>query len=745
MRAVALPCIKSTWNWMRWVLLLLTWLCLFMLATQAAKADGFIIPDPLPNTRDTPGLAVKYHRVSVTIRDQIAQTHIDQVFLNDSPHDLEGTYIFPLPEGASISDFTMFVDGEPLSAQVLDKDAARRIYEDIVSRRRDPALLEYVGRGAFQARVYPIPAFGEKRVQIAYEEILLAERGLVHYVYPLDTERFSSRPLEEVVISIDLHSHVPIKAIYSPSHKIAVERHDDTSALVSFEATDVRPDTDFELYYGFSEQDIGLSVLSYRARGEDGFFLLMVAPEVENAGRAAVAKDVILVLDTSGSMEGQKLDQAKGAAQFVLERLNPEDRFNIVAFSSGVRRFAAAWEAPSARREAIAFVNELSAAGGTNIERALMEALTMARGERPEFVLFLTDGLPTEGVTDLEDIIDRVDRAASDSLRLFTFGVGYDVNTILLDTISQEHRGASSYVEPSENIEHEVAAFYSKISTPLLSDLRLDVEGVLVEDTFPYPLPDLFAGSQLLLVGRYRDGGEATVTLRGTSNGERRLFVQEGVRFKSLGGQEAIPRLWATRKIGHLLREIRLHGENPELVDHIVSLSVRYGIVTPYTSFLVDEGEEILTAAGRSRIASQSPLAAPMPAPVSGAGAVADSQAHSKLAEAEVGGGEEAAGIKWVADKAFVMREGIWTDTTYDPAEMRVTRLGFGSAAYFQLLAQHPEWGKYLALGEQVVVVLNGTAYEIVATDENVAAVPPAAPDLSPWEQFWSWFRSLAR
>jgi Ca-activated chloride channel family protein len=745
MRAVALPCKRHYCGWTRWVLWVLAWLCISVVAARTAHADGFIIPDPLPDAREAPGLAVKYHRVRVTIRDQIAQTHIDQVFLNDSPHDLEGTYIFPLPREASISDFAMFVDGERLSARVLDQETARRIYEDIVRQRRDPALLEYVGREAFQARVYPIPAFGEKRVQIAYEEVLLAEQGLVHYVYPLDTERFSSRPLEEVVISVELQSRVPIKAIYSPSHTIVVERSGDRSARVSFEATDVRPDTDFELYYSLSEQDVGLSVLSYKAQDEDGFFLLMVAPQVEDVDRTAVAKDVILVLDTSGSMEGQKLDQAKGAARFVLERLNPEDRFNIVAFSTGVTKFASRWQIASARREAIRFVNDLSAGGGTNIDRALSEALTMARGERPEFVLFLTDGLPTEGVTDLQDIIDNVDRAARDSLRLFTFGVGYDVNTILLDTISQEHRGASAYVEPSESIEQEVAAFYSKISMPLLSDLRLDVEGVLVEDTFPYPLPDLFAGSQLLVAGRYRDGGRATVTLQGTSNDERRVFVYEGIEFKRLGGQEAIPRLWATRKIGHLLREIRLHGENPELVDHIVSLSVRYGIMTPYTSFLMDEDEEILTASGRSRIASQSPLATPMLAPASGARAVSDSQTQNKLAEADVGGGEEAAGIKWVADRAFVLREGVWTDTTYDPQDMRTTGLAFGSAAYFKLLSQHPEWGKYFALGERVIVVLDGTAYEIVPTYEDTAAMPPAAPGFSPWEQFWNWFRSVAR
>jgi Ca-activated chloride channel family protein len=732
---------------MRFLLVASAFLILFLTAAQAASADGFIIPVPPPHVVEVvPDLAVKYHRVRVAIEDQVAQTHIDQVFLNDSPYDLEGTYIFPLPEEAAISDFAMFVDGRRLSGEMLDKDEARRVYESIVRRRRDPALLEYIGRNAFQASIYPIPARGEKRVQLAYSQVLLAESGLVHFVYPLNTERFSSRPLEEVVITIDLQSRVPIKGIYSPSQTIVVERTSETAAQVSFEASDVRPDKDFELYYSISEDDVGLNLLSHRESGEDGFFLLLIAPKMDADEQIVVAKDVVIVLDTSGSMEGEKLQQAKDAVEFVLDHLHRDDRFSIVAFNTGVRTYASDLRPASERREARRFVRGLSAGGGTNIDRALLEALGMAKGERPQFIVFLTDGLPTEGVTDLERIIANVDRAATEKVRLFTFGVGYDVNTVLLDTISQEHRGASAYVEPGQSIEEEVAAFYTKISTPLLSDLQLQVKGVVVEDIYPFPLPDLFAGSQLLLAGRYREGGKAQVTLQGTVNGEERTFAYAGVRFSAEGGQDFIPRLWATRKIGHMLKEIRLHGENKELVDSIVSLSVRYGIMTPYTSFLVDEGEEILTDAGRRLVAERSPLAAPMAMPSSGAKAVADSQAQSSLVEAELGGGSDVAEIKLVANKTFILRDNVWTDTTYDPQKMRVTRLQFGTPAYFRLLAGHPEWGKYLAVGEQVTVVLGGVAYQVEPGNiEDVRDAVTSPGVLSPWEQFWQWFRSVTR
>ncbi len=727
-------------------LALLTCVLLAFATVQTVQADGFIIPQPPPHVvRPVPDLAVKYHHVRVTVEDQVARTHIDQVFVNDSPHELEGTYIFPLPEDAAISDFAMFVDGERLSGKVLDRDEARRIYEDIVRGRRDPALLEYVGRNAFQARIYPIPAYGEKRVQLTYSEVLLAEQGLVHYVYPLSTEQFSSRLLEEVVITIDLQSSVPIKAIYSPSHSIAVERSSETSALISFEATDVRPDTDFELYYTIADDDVGINLLSYRERGEDGFFLLLVAPKMEKDTGAVIAKDVIFVLDTSGSMEGKKLQQAKDGLEFVLERLNEDDRFNIIAFDTSVTTYARSLRPASEVRDARRFVRGLSAGGGTNIHRALIEAIDMTSDERPQFIIFLTDGLPTAGVTDVQDIITDVDRAAPEDIRLFTFGVGYDVNTVLLDTISQEHRGASAYVEPDENLEIEVSTFYAKISTPLLSNLELQLEGVVVEDLYPYPLPDLFAGTQLLVVGRYRDSGRAQVTLQGTVNGRLRTFSYPAARLPSQGGHEFIPRLWATRKIGYLIKEIRLHGEDRELLDEIISLSVRYGIMTPYTSFLVDERQDILTYTGRQDLAAESKLAAPMAMPVTGAEAVADSQMQSNLLQSEQGGGSYAAEIKVVANKTFVLRDGIWTDTTYDPQEMRATLVQFGSTMYFQLVADHSEWGQYFAVGERVIVVLDGAAYQIDPDAVESDSIPAPSRTENRWEWFWNWLRSLPR
>ncbi|MCK4452013.1 MAG: VWA domain-containing protein, partial [Anaerolineae bacterium] len=492
-----------------------------------------------------------------------------------------------------------------------------------------------VGRNAFQARIFPIPPNGERRVELEYSQVLSMEGGLVKYVYPLDTERFSARPLEEVTISVELHSNEPIKAIYSSSHQVAVDRRGEYNATVGYEEYDVLPDRDFELYYTISDEDFGLNLLSYRERDEDGFFLLLIAPKVEVEEREVVAKDVILVLDTSGSMRGEKLAQAKRALEFVLDNLNDEDRFNIIAFSTGVHQYATRLQSTEERNEALYFVRELEAVGGTNINRALLEAVAQAGEERPTLIIFLTDGLATEGVVDTEQIIANVAQAATEAVRVFTFGVGDEVNTVLLDTLAQSHRGASAYVRPGQSIEEEVSAFYAKVSSPLLADLELDFGAVHVEDTYPYPLPDLFAGTQLVLVGRYRQGGFTTVTLEGEVNGRLQRFAYEDLHFWNKGGESFIPRLWATRKIGYLLSQIRLHGENKELVDEIVGLSVRYGIITPYTSFLVEETEKALTDAGRQVIVEKEMQIMATPAPAFGAEAVEKSVVQESLRGAD--------------------------------------------------------------------------------------------------------------
>ena len=556
---------------MRKLMIFVLLIVLLLVLAPPAHADGIIIvttelpPPGQPPFRGYP-LSIKYHRVTVSIENQVATTHVDQVFVNDASFAVEGTYVFPLPEGATISEFAMWVEGEKFEGKLLTKEEARAIYESYVRRQRDPALLEYVGRGAFQASIFPIPPGDERRVELTYSEILTLDEGLMRYRYPLDTERFSNRPIKDVSISVDITSKEALKAIYSASHLIAVDRQGDYRARVGYEEYDVQPDRDFELYFSVAEEDIGLNLLSYKPEDEDGFFLLLVAPRVEIEEAEVVSKDVLLVLDTSGSMRGEKMQQAKAALDYVLDHLQPQDRFNITAFSTGVRHYAQHPRPAEEREEAHRWVQQLDAAGGTAINRALLEALVQVDPDRPTILIFLTDGLPTEEVTEPEMIMANVAREAGENVRLFTFGVGHDVNTILLDSIAQAHRGASAYVTPGQSIEEVVSGFYAKVSTPVLADLDLDFGGVHAEEMYPYPLPDLFAGTQLVVVGRYRRGGPTILTLRGEINQKPQTFTYEDLTFRREGGEPFIARLWATRKIGYLLDQIRLHGKDPELV-----------------------------------------------------------------------------------------------------------------------------------------------------------------------------------
>ena len=704
-----------------------------------AGADGIIIVDPPPgvDVRLDQSLAIKYHHVDIQIKDQVATTRVDQVFVNDNPWTAEGTYIFPLPQGAAVSDFVMWVDGKAVHGEILEADEARTIYDDVVRRMKDPALLEYVGRKALKASVFPIPPGEERKIELEYSQILPVENGLVHYIYPLSTERFSSRPLEDLVVRAQIESREPLKAVYSSRHEVSIDREDDYHALLGLEQSDVLPDRDFELFYTISSEKIGLNLLSFKEEGQDGFFLLLAAPDVKVNEEEIVVKDIILVLDTSGSMQGEKMDQAKEAARYVLDHLNPLDRFAIVSFATTTRSFSPSLEPAAQADKGKDFLDRLEAMGSTDINRAMIEAVGLAEEVRPTTLIFLTDGLPTEGVTVTGAILDNVARESPDNVRIFSFGVGDDVDTDLLDQISLDHGGASTYVRPGEEIDEEVSAFYRKVKIPVLSDLSLDWGDIIVDQVYPQRIPDLFAGSQLILLGRYREGGPAKITLKGMVNQEERSYTYEDLSFRKEGGDDFIPRLWATRAVGYYLTQIRLYGEKQEWIDSIVSLSTRYGIITPYTSFLVQE-KDIFSDKGREEAISdfEEEMAAAAAEPAFGEAAVEKAVYQKSLSAAPVGAAvpvnmSVSTGIdgtskmvrvsevlKNVGSKTFLLKNDTWIDTTFDRS-MKTKKVAFLGEEYFDLISQVPVLGSYFALGERVIVVHEGQAYETVAEDDS--------------------------
>jgi len=679
-------------------------------------------------------LAIQSLRVNVEIDQQIATTHVEQIFRNDNNFTVEGQYIFPLPLDATVSEFALWMDGKKVEGKVLSAEEARQVYNDIVNQMRDPALLEYIGHGALQANLFPILAGETRKIEMQYAQVLPLDNGLVHYRYPLDVAKFSTQPLEQASVSVHVLSPDPVKAIYSPSHKIAVTRDGDYRFSAGYETNNLTPDSDFDLYYSVSTDNIGLNLLTYRdpATGE-GFFLLLAAPSLNVDANKVIAKDVLIVLDQSGSMDGEKFVQAQGALKYILNHLNAEDRFNVISFSTGTEPYARSLRPAADAPEAARWVDTLAAQGGTNINLALLEALSMADKERPTTLIFLTDGLATEGETNTDNILANIQQSAPANVRLFDFGVGDDVDTILLDTLAEQNHGASSYVRPGEPIDEIVSGFYAKVSTPVLADIQLDFGSVTTADTYPNPLPDLFAGGQLVLTGRYSHPGGATVKLTGTVNGQPQSFTYPDQFFLSNGGNDFIPRLWATRKIGYLLNQIRLHGENKELIDQIVNLSVRYGIVTPYTSYLVTEADRALSEEGRTAIVQDqynSAAAAP-PDASSGGAAVDKSQAQSALAGAEVAApvpqDEGSANVvQFAGNRTFLFSNGKWIDTAFDTATMTATPVEFASPDYFSLLAARPELAPGFALGSRVIALAaDGTAYEVTDTATQPLTVPP--------------------
>ncbi len=718
-----------------------------LLVGAASASAQVILPPPCREVpcggvfTDPDWLKLDYHRVNVDINQQIATTHVDMQFTNEGEALAEGTFIFPLPEGAAVNQLTMWVNGEAIDAKILAADEAREIYDEIVRQFRDPALLEYIGNGAIQANVFPIPPGESRRVEISYGQALEVDNGLIHYVYPMHSAVNNRRLIEDMSIRVEVSGNDPISTIYSPSHNVAINRdEDDRGFSAGFEARGFRPDTDFSLYYGIASDTINVNLLTYReSASEDGFFMMLVQPPVSLPQEQIIAKDVIIVLDQSGSMSGDKWQQARDAAAYVLENLNPEDRFNVVLFSTGWRIYSQQMESPARAEDAINWIRGQEAAGGTDINGALLTALDMV-GERPTTVLFMTDGLATEGETIVTpEILSNLQNADRPNARIFTFGVGNDVDTVLLDSIVRDFRGAGAYVRPTERIEEEVASLYNKISAPVMTDLELDFGGAQVDWLYPADLPDLFAGEQLTLVGRYRQSADnLTVTLSGQVGSNTQTFTYGNLSLPTrAGGEPFIAQLWATRRIGDLLNSIRLNGESQELIDSVVSLSLRYGIITPYTSFLIEE-DDILSQQGRDRAAAtfaeeaetlardftgsaavdaadaaasmaeaQAPMAPP-PAPTAGAGADGEMMPYDERARDP---------IQLVAGKTFILQGDVWMDTTFMPDTMETQKVEFLSDAYFDLLAEKPELAPFFALGERVIVVLDNVAYEVQSAE----------------------------
>lgn len=713
------------------------------------------LPRPIPRPVPIPNaLPVKSIQITTKINGQVATTHLEQVFRNDTPYTLEGTYFFPIPETASIVEFAIWENGKKLVGEVRTREEARRIYDEIVRRQRDPGLLEYAGKDLFQASIFPIPPNSDKKLEMTYSQVLKAESGTVAYRYPLGTGRnLWNRPIPSnenvrrnmpaqkfgtISGKIEIIGREALRNIYSPSHQVEVKRKGETTATVSFETTS--NDNDFQLFYGLSNNDFGMSLLTYREPGKDGYFLLQISPKDKITESDLVNKDIIFVLDTSGSMADEgKMEKARNALLFGVRTLRDGDRFNVINFAGEEHLFEDKLIASNAesRRRGEEFVKKLRPNGGTNINDALRAALRQFdSSDRPKMLVFLTDGLPTVGETNVEKIIKNAQEIKVEGLRMFTFGVGYDVNTRLLDKLAEENSGTADYVEPKEDLEIKVSNFFTKVNSPVLTDLDLDFGGVQTDLMYPRKLADIFKGSQLTIIGRYRNSNDLnniTLHLKGKTGRETRTFNYSNLDFPMRADKnEFLPRLWATRRVGWLIEQIRSNGENKELRDEIVDLGTRYGIVTPYTSYLATDGSFQIDGqsnsgsgfgGGRGNLRTERNRPVPRSTPsITGQGAVmASKDAKEKQETVTVTGDDENAFIvdgqktlKKVGSKTFYLENGVWVDSEFkEEAKIPETKLQFASNEYFDLITKEKELAQFFALGEQVVVVWKGKVYRI--------------------------------
>lgn len=734
-----------------------------LLATFYCQQESHAIGILAPTEQSLQPLRLTHQSVTLEVSDQAAKTKISQTFHNDLDRQLEAHYLFPVPKGAKVTDFILYINGNPQHAEVLESDQARKIYEDIVARMQDPGLLEYIDSDLFRVRIFPVPPRGDQKVELEYVQVLQLENGAAEYSFPMTAPGSGviASPTE-MDFDFRIDSKIPIKTVYSPTHEIKFdqkgEHHMSGSALLSPEVMD----RDLTLIYTVSTEDVGLVVLPYRPNADkDGYFSILISPRVEIETEKIQPKAVTFVIDTSGSMTSdQKIEQAKKSLIYCLNSLREVDSFNVIQFATTVNQMNENL-IPATRdnvRESIKWVERLQATGGTNIDGALAEALrTTPQKDLIHTIVFLTDGIPTIGNVAPEEILSNLDQLNEARLRIFTFGLGYDVNARLLDDIAEQTRSTSQYVRPNEDIELAVSTFFDKVASPVLTNLNLRIDGVRTYDLFPDQLPDLFLGSQLILFGRYENAGEATVRLEGELGGQDHTFVYETNFPQKSGRYEYIEPLWAHRKVGYLLDEIRKHGEQQELVDEVVELAKKYAIVTPYTSFLVTEDEPVameqqqipvpqaMPRIERDGAALRSSRAKGMASPAAGAkpeaamappieGSSADAlsfgaatgqsavESSIKLQEFKAKDtlmDKAESSVRQASGRTFELKDGIWIDQSIEKRD-KILEVKFASTAYFEILKIRPDLKEALALGDQL---------EIRLTKETVLKISPTGKE----------------
>ena len=668
----------------------------------------------------------RYH-IKVGVKSQLATTKVDQVFVNPNGFAVDGMYLYPVPDDAVVSNLSLSIDGELVSGKLLSQEQSYQIYKDSARYSGNKAILEHIGTRAFVAPVQGIPADAERHVQFEFSQIVRVDSDLAKYTYPLSLAKSASAPIGSLHVEMEIKSEDALKTMYSPSHEVKINRKDDHHVRLSYEGTDVDPDDDFLCYYSVSDDNFGITLLTHRAdEKEDGYFMLLVSPKYEVKQTEIVEKDFIFVLDRSGSMARRKIEQAKEALRYCVQNLNDGDRFNLILFNEDISSLSDSlnrgeewfggerWndaaglsdkliDVEGGREKAFAFIEDIEGRGLTNINGALLTALAEKPDpKRPRIIVFLTDGQPTAGVRNPAQILENVAKANKNLSRIFVFGVGYDVNDHMLDKMAADNGGTRNYVTPNEDIEDAVSSLFRKMNEPVLVDVRINFGQIVAKELTPKNLPDLFREEQLTVLGRYEGHGNTVLKLRGIIGSEQHEF-SKNVHFSELElDNDFLPHLWAEGRVTELVDEAALNGGNEELHKEIERLSKKYGVRTPYTSFIAaDDGS--LKTNYRSTLSDAYTSAIP----------IHERIMHTREIEVRksVRRKRQYTDTKYIGRKVFHYQNGIWVDSEYDGQSER-KEIECGSDEHFTLINHFPELAKYDKF-PFVIICYKGVTYEI--------------------------------
>ena len=684
-----------------------------VISTLPAHAQGWVEIERTPPGLLATAVVRTGSQVRISVDGRVARVEVEELFRNTGGGIAEGNYLYPMPGEAVFTNFSLWMGDQEVRGETMNAEQARAIYEEIVRRRKDPALLTLAGHGLVRARVFPFQPGETRKVVLRFTQLLPRAGDALRLRYSLG----SRGPAGSNSMVISAAGAENYGTPYSPTHSIETRSTGDRLEItLSHDATG-----EVELFLPQRHGLMGTSLITHALAGEDGYFMLLLAPAEVQPGRATVPRDLTLIVDVSGSMSGTKLEQAKAALQQALGTLGPDDRFRLIAFSSTVRRFRDTFV--SAGRDNLAsareFIDGLGADGGTNIAAALEAGLDgPGDSERLSIVLFLTDGIPSVG----EQAPDRIAEQAAGRIgnsRIFTVGVGHDVNTYLLDRLASRGRGSAEYVPPGASVETAMGATLAKLRFPALVDLRIGNSPVTLSQLFPAQLPDLFYGEEMVVFGRYRGEGNGNVEVMGRRNGRQERVMVPSTFPRSEPGNDFIPRLWAARQIGDLTRQIRLEGASSTLVTQVRDLGLRYGILTEYTSYLVLEPDALAGPGGPVPLRDDQLNRAPAPAAQTGAQAIERAITSSKLSEAKTlaaadraaaarlsslePAGRPAGRTQRVAGRLFILRDQVWTDVGHAD-RISITEIAAYSQAYFDLVRQLPEVAPYLSIGDTVVI-----------------------------------------